>query len=176
MFNKFIFVFLFVSFLTGCGTIPEKSKQTQSGHPEVVIKTTDIDNLKSLLVSDNLKHGYSVVKDTPHSLELHRNFTAEENANMAQLNVLADGLSSILVGGMGYGYQPLPSANNPNYYTDKKNGRTAAITFVKLEKSTRVVVINSMNNEILTATNVFNLWQEYLDNLKNRIEIKIEDF
>lgn len=173
---KTLVILLLTLLLISCGSIPEKSKQTKSGHPEVLIKTTDIDNLKSLLISDNLKHGYSVVKDTPYSLELHRNFTAEENANMAQLNVLADGLSSMLVGGMGYGYQPLPSANNPNYYTDKKNGRTATITFVKSEKSTRVVVINSMNSETITSANVFNLWQEYLDNLKNRIEIKIEDF
>jgi len=167
---------MLVLFLTGCASLPEKSKITQSGHPEVVINTIDIDSLKSLLIGDNLKHGYSVAKDTPYSIELHRNFTADENTNMAQMNVLADGLSSMLVGGVGLGYQPLPSANNSNYYTDKKNGRTAAITFVKSEKSTRVVVINSMNAEVMNHANVFNLWQTYLDNLKNRIELKIEDF
>jgi len=158
-------------FLTGCMSSPKKMTNTESGHPEVVIKTTDIDNIKSLLISDNLKHGYVVSKDMPTLLELHRNFNAEENANIAQANVLADGLSSLLVGGMGLGYQSLPSTYNSNYYTDQKNYRTAAITFIKLKKSTRVVAILSMNGVLIKSANAFNLWQDYLNDLKNRIEM-----
>lgn len=37
------------------------------------------------------------MKGIPHLLELRRGFTDDENANQAQMNALADGLSSLLV-------------------------------------------------------------------------------
>ena len=177
--NKVIITVLSVItllFLTSCTSTPKKTINTDSGHPEILINTTDIDNIKSLLISDNLKHGYVVSKDTFYLLELRRNFTANENANAAQINVLADGLSSLLVGGMGLGYQSLPSDYNSNYYTDQKNYRTVAITFLKSKKSTRVVVMLSKNGVLFKNEVASHLWQGYLNELKDKIEMNIEKF
>ena len=154
-------------FLTGCMSSPKKMTNTKTGRPEVIISSIDVDNIKSQIISDNLQHGYIVMKDTPHLLELRRSFTDEENANQAQMNVLADGLASLLVGGMGYGYSSLPSTN---YYSDKQNYRTVSITLLKSKKSTRVVATNFKNTVELRQASVFNSWQRYLFKLKDTIE------
>jgi hypothetical protein len=59
----------------GCATQPAEISQADSGKPNVVIASRDVDTMKSSLISEMVGFGYHVDKDTPSLLELSRTTT-----------------------------------------------------------------------------------------------------
>lgn len=101
-----------VTLFSGCVTQQPKMTQTASGKPEVVIATTDVDAIKSAVISSLVNHGYTVEKDTPYELEMTRPTNSTEN--------LAASLS------IGNSYST--------------NSRVATYMFAKQNGSVRVIV------------------------------------
>lgn len=148
---KWFMVIVGVLFLSNCSTTP-KLTETKSGNPEVAINTTDIDLVKSAILAKMLDKGYVLEKDTKYLLEMNR--------------LLTD-FKETLAAGMLVG----------NAYSN--NYRVVTYMFVVSEKEIRVVVSNSVrailpggliNSQTLDNTNIYNLYQNLLNDVKKEIE------
>jgi hypothetical protein len=140
--------------LSGCGTPVTKSVMTASGKPEVVITTTEVGQIKAMIIGDLVNHGYSVEQDTEYSLTLARPTKGME-----------DVAASI---GTGNAYST--------------NRRVANYTFIKQGDSVRVIGSSSLraqmpggqvrSNSLDDNANIFNTFQQQLQEIKTKIEKK----
>jgi hypothetical protein len=141
-------------FLFSCASAPEKITNTVTGKPEIIINTLDVTNIKGQIISDMLIDGYMVIQETPHLLELQR--ATKGNEDLAAY------------------FMSVGNSYSTNY-------RVVAINFIKSKDSTRIVATNFMksnmalgqvNKSVINNNKLFNIWQEYLYELKDKIEGK----
>lgn len=137
---------------SGCATPPPKIEVTRSGKPEVTIATSNLSEIKSLIINDLVDVGYSVESDTEYSLTLSRQLKGTENFGAA-----------MTVG---------------NSYST--NTRVSSYTFAKTDGSIRVVASTGWRAQmpggqtritpLEDGAAQFNIFQEQLNGIKLSIE------
>lgn len=155
--SSYVVFLLLVIFLPSCATPVAKITNTDSGKPEVIIETNNIDSIKSLIISEMVNFGYQIEKDTPYLLEMARATDSRENMTAA----LSIGNSS--------------STNN----------RLATYTFVKLNNGIRVIAAASLRaqlpggkvnfSQLSNNGSIYNIYQKQLFVIKEKIERKTEE-
>ncbi|MBT3509881.1 MAG: hypothetical protein HN472_10125 [Nitrospina sp.] len=72
--------------LFGCASQPKRIIETESGRPEIIIKTTNMDVVRSLLTSNmgEEEWNYFLIDNSEHNLTFARQVKAGEEADKAQ--------------------------------------------------------------------------------------------
>jgi hypothetical protein len=150
--NYFVLGVLLAIFLGGCATAVPKITQTSSGKPEVVINTTNTDQIKAEIINKMMNEQYQLVKDTSYLLEFNR--PANSNENLA---------AALSIG---------------NSYSN--NSRVATFTIINNNETTKIIVSLSLQAQMPMGQintmplnnngNVYNIYQNMLFDIKNRVE------
>jgi hypothetical protein len=148
-FKAIISVILCIS-VTGCAHQAARMTATSSGHPEIEISKTSIDEIKSAIITRKVRQGFQVEKDTPYMLEL------------TQPAQGGDDIAAALSVGNAY----------------SENQRLVTYNFSKQSDGVHIIAIDALQAQLpggqtnkvqLTSGNAYNATQQDLYNLEKQM-------
>ena len=141
--------------LAGCATAPPKSTQTASGHPEIVIASSDLKKVRANLISRNASTGWVLEQETESTLLFTRNDSSGSFQSAATQLLLGNAYST-----------------PPKY--------EVRYTLVSVQPGVRVIVNVSVSTQmpggqvnrmsLSEAPATFNTFQAQLERVKTEIE------
>ena len=140
--------------VSGCATAPPRTEVTRSGRPEIVI-AAPVQSIKSAIVADMMREGYTIQKDTDLLLEFSRPTKGAE-----------DFLTSMAVGN---GYS---TNTRVTQFTIVRDGENAFRVFVSSSVQAQMPGGQVKSMSLNENNNVFNTYQAALKKMKDDLEAK----